>query len=135
MIKRFINEYLIPEIDSEIVDGEYRKIIYQAINEAEKNYEEYKDMFIRRLLSIAFGFPGIILNSSKSDNNIIYNSNILVGNKKYWFGDFRLNNKTKLDDISQLLEEPIYLLREMDARFETEDNPNIDKAVYVTKPY
>lgn len=141
MIAEFINKYLIPNINYNISDKELLKKLYDSIDKAKEkflyanqNKSNLVDSQIERIFSVAFGYPGIMLDGSKSDKNTIYNANLLVGGKKYWYGDFRLFNKWKLDEIATILNEKVYLLREMDARFETELNPNLDEAVYVGVP-
>jgi hypothetical protein len=87
----------------------------------------------RLLLSLIFGMCGQILNGSKSDSNIVYNANIIIGKKKHWFGDFRKQWEHKLFEVSKLIGEDVYLLREMDARFDNENNPKIENAVFSFK--
>ena len=82
------------------------------------------------LLSLIFGMPGQILDGSKKDRETVYNANIVVGATKYWWGDFRKHSSWKLRDLASLLGEEVYLLREMDARFETEGAPKLEKAVF-----
>lgn len=92
---------------------------------------------LNKVTTKLFGFPGTMLDGSKSNRDIVYNANVCT--KKYgkiWFGDLNLKNKITLNalkELSQLLNEPIYILREMDARFQTENNPNFDEPVYVVK--
>ena len=82
-----------------------------------------------RIVDTALGFPGVLLAESKRDRSIIYNANVIVGTKKVWFGDFRLVESDKLKYLAIELKSNVYLLEEMDARFETESQPRIDKAV------
>ena len=82
------------------------------------------------ILEMVFGMAGRQLDASKSDKNTVYNGNILLDGKKYWFGDFRKYEHQKLRILSKLLDCRVDLLREMDCRFETEDKPNLDKALF-----
>jgi hypothetical protein len=85
---------------------------------------------IEKIVELGFGICGKMLDGSKSDKNTIYNGNIIVGTKKVWFGDFRLHETYKLDLLAKIVNEDVYLLREMDCRFDTEDKPRLDKAIY-----
>lgn len=68
---------------------------------------------------------------SKHPNNIVvFNSNIIIDNKKCWFGDIDVTiSKDKLLELSKELNNTIYILYEMDARFEHEEKPNIENFV------
>lgn len=88
------------------------------------------------------GHPGRLISGSKSDyirNNpthlVIFNSNICTINEKIWFGDIDINlDKEELINLSQELNEDIYILYEMDGRFEFESKPLINNfAVKFTK--
>ena len=85
------------------------------------------------IVELGFGLCGRLVDNSKSQKNVVYNANIVVGNKKVWFGDFYKHETYKLDLLAQILDEDVYLLNEMDCRFETENNPNINKAIYKGK--
>lgn len=82
------------------------------------------------ILELAFGMRGQLLDGSKSDRETVYNANIVIGTQKYWWGDFRKHWRHKLSMVASLLNEKVYLLREMDARFETEGKPKLEKAVF-----
>jgi len=82
------------------------------------------------------GHPGIMLSRSKvapEGQKVVWNANVCtIGHGKVWFGD--LNVTTSIDELSNLafhLNTPVYVLREMDARFENENNPLFDEAVIV----
>jgi hypothetical protein len=85
---------------------------------------------IEDIVQLGFGICGRLLDVSKRNTSIIFNANILVGRKKVWFGDFWKHETYKLDLLAKILGEPVYLLREMDCRFETECDPNLKNAVY-----
>lgn len=83
------------------------------------------------------GMCGRMLSATKSKPDVVYNGNVCT--KKYgkiWFGDLDLKDKNTLEQLnvlSMLLKEDVYILREMDARFDNEENPNFDKAILVLK--
>ena len=89
--------------------------------------------------------PGRLLGSSKSgyrdshpEDLIVFNSNVITKTSgKIWYGDLNINlDRSKLDKISAEIGEPLYILYEMDARFEHENDPIEDlikKAVFKTE--
>ena len=86
------------------------------------------------------GQCGRLISSSKSgylgmfpDNEVVFNANICTESGKIWFGDLDITrDKAKLRVLADALGERVYVLREMDARFNNESSPRLDKAVYVT---
>lgn len=67
----------------------------------------------------------------------VWNANIVVkSNGKIWFGDINLTkDSAALNKVADAAGEPLYILREMDARFENEGKPTDDliaKAVWTT---
>ena len=85
------------------------------------------------------GYNGRLLSMSKSgyrnnhpDNLVIFNANVCVGTNNVWYGDLDVTlDKFKLLELSQELKETIYVLYEMDGRFENEREPQIKN--YVVK--
>lgn len=57
------------------------------------------------------------------DNLIVFNANIIIESReKVWHGDLDVTEDyEKLEKVSEALEETLYILNEMDARFETEN--------------
>lgn len=108
---------------------------------------ELTELVIKQL-----GWSGRMLSGSKSgysqqypDNVPVFNANIIARVKsdsvmfagaeyvKIWYGDVDLTiDEKSLDDLAAESGCEIYLLREMDGRFENEDKPNIDRFVYKT---
>lgn len=82
------------------------------------------------LLELVIGPCGRILSATKSEKEVVYNGNVLIESTKVWFGDFRFTERYKLQDLPRLLQCKVYVLREMDCRFETEDEPRLDRAVF-----
>lgn len=75
---------------------------------------------------------GRMISGSKSgyrdrypDHFVIFNANIVTESRgKVWFGDLDLDlDVFKLMEVAKDLKEPLYILYEMDARFENENAP------------
>lgn len=86
------------------------------------------------------GRSGRMMSGSKSGYSNSYPANVPVFNGnliteklgKIWFGDIDLTlDGDKIQTLSIALGEKIYVLREMDARFENENSPKLDKAVVI----
>jgi hypothetical protein len=81
------------------------------------------------------GIPGRMISNSKSaykekhpQNLVIFNSNICTSDYKIWWGDLDLTESMdELSNLAQILNEDIYILYEMDGRFENESKPLINK--------
>ena len=83
------------------------------------------------LLFLNNGFMiGRMISGSKSgyrerypNNDVVFNANIVIPTRgKVWYGDLDLTLDTeKLQVVATTLKEPLYILREMDGRFENED--------------
>lgn len=91
------------------------------------------------------GMRGAMLSGSKigyershPDGKPIFNANVVSeAHGKIWFGDLDLareRDKTALQHIADCLRAKVYVLREMDARFEYEDKPRISAAVATFEP-
>jgi hypothetical protein len=88
------------------------------------------------------GYPGKMISSSKSfyrknfpDHLVVFNANIFIGKIKIWYGDIDVTlSLDKLKEISSIIGEKIYLLSEMDGRFENEKKPRLENAVITIKP-
>jgi hypothetical protein len=84
------------------------------------------------------GPMGAMVGGSKSiyrydnpKNLVLFNANICTENNgKIWYGDLDITKDyKKLIKLSKLLNMPIFILYEMDARFEKSDNPDLSKFV------
>jgi|AACY02.5.fsa_nt_gi hypothetical protein len=97
---------------------------------------------IQEILTTSLGWPGRMISGSKSGyrntnpkNFAIFNANICTRAGKVWFGDIDLTlQKAKLQEIAQSLNETLYVLYEMDARFENENSPLLEKAAATFLP-
>ena len=80
---------------------------------------------------------GKMLSGSKiapPGQNVVWNANVCVGSRKVWFGDLNVTkSEDKLKALAKLAGEPVYVLREMDARFNNEAKPLLENAVYTTE--
>jgi hypothetical protein len=85
------------------------------------------------------GFPGVMISGSKSGyrdrhpkNLVVFNGNVCVGLEKVWWGDVDITStKDTLISLSKVLNNVIFILNEMDGRFENEDEPLIGN--YIAK--
>lgn len=87
--------------------------------------------------SSIIGFEGKMISFSKSgyrlenpENLVMFNANIIQktekGYEKIWFGDLDITlDYEKLVRISECLDTEIFVLHEMDARFDRESDPNV----------
>ena len=88
------------------------------------------------------GPQGRLISQSKSQYRMSYPEHLLVFNDnlceldgKIWFGDIDVNrDKHKLIDAAKELQESIFILKEMDARFENADKPILKNSVVVFHP-
>jgi hypothetical protein len=82
------------------------------------------------------GKPGKMISASKGqynfdnpDNFVIFNANVCTETGKLWHGDLDLTLELdKLIQAATELDLTLYILYEMDARFENENKPLIEKA-------
>ncbi len=99
------------------------------------DYEQYPSEFlsdgdIYQIFMSNHLMTGRMISGSKSsyydehsDNLIVFNANIIIETRgKVWHGDLDVTvDYENLEKIAETLEEPLYILREHDARFENED--------------
>ncbi len=88
-------------------------------------------------------FQGRLICGSKSlykelhpDHTVVFNANLYTKEDgKVWYGDIDLTlDSGKLQDIANQSGKTIYILREMDGRFENENNPLLGRAVDTVYP-
>ena len=94
-----------------------------------------------RTVTEILGMQGAMVSHSKSsyleqnpDHLTIFNANVCIKegfinkSQKIWYGDLDVTkSKEKLQELAKLLNTSIYVLYEMDARFENESRPLIGK--------
>jgi hypothetical protein len=62
--------------------------------------------------------------SRHPNNRAIFNANVVTAQGKIWWGDLDLaDDSEKLQQVANILDCNIYILREMDYRFDTENRP------------
>ena len=92
---------------------------------------------MENLLNERLGWPGKMIAFSKSgykdanpNNLVVFNSNVCTDEGKIWWGDIDLTlSKEDLIAVAMESGKTVYVLYEMDGRFENEDSPKIEKAV------
>ena len=86
---------------------------------------------LRRLIS----FSKTVYRNTFPTNKVIFNSNIITSEGKSWFGDIDVTRDIKiLTAISNEINEPLYILREMDCwdNIEKEEvEEYCKKAIYI----
>lgn len=86
-----------------------------------------------------FDSPGRMMSASKTGPKghvCVWNANVLSKTRgKFWFGDLDLtSDAAEMRTLASKEGEPIYVLREKDARFATEADPNWGNAVAIVYP-
>lgn len=87
------------------------------------------------------GFNGRMISHSKSsytdkhpENVVVFNGNVCTSKGKIWYGDIDVTlDESNLKKLATTIGENVYVLKEMDARFEHEAKPLLDKAVVVAR--
>jgi hypothetical protein len=91
------------------------------------------------------GWNGAMISGSKSGylqrnpkNMAIFNANVIamgVKPDKIWYGDLDVTlSLAKLKTLAEAIRTEVRVLREMDARFEYEEKPNVGKFVIAIQP-
>jgi len=87
------------------------------------------------------GIPGRLVGSSKNSyaknhekNLVVFNGNLFIQledrYQKIWYGDVDVTREEPtLIELAKQLDTTVFLLREMDGRFEYEEKPKIEKSV------
>lgn len=83
------------------------------------------------------GMRGKMISFSKSgyaqknpDNLVVFNSNICTDEGKIWYGDLDVTlSYDALSDLARETGKTVYVLTEMDGRFENEEKPLLEWAV------
>lgn len=124
--------------------NDYKDELSAMIAEGNKRSEEImnKNVAITKLAREIMGFPGGMICGSKSGygkqypkNVAVFNSNVVTAKGKVWYGDFDLTlSENKLVELAKKSGETIYLIYEMDGRFENEESPRLERALYAVTP-
>jgi hypothetical protein len=96
----------------------------------------------REQKAAVLGHPGRMISGSKSGyrnrfpkNRPGFNANVCVESGKIWHGDLDLTlDGERLQQLANELDEKVYVLHEMDARFENEESPLLDRAIETYEP-
>lgn len=88
------------------------------------------------------GIRGKLISGSKSgyknlypNNLVVFNSNICTEKGKFWYGDIDASKSLKdLIILAKEIGETVYVLYEMDGRFENEESPLLSKYVIKIEP-
>lgn len=107
-----------------------------------KKLKELEDdsKIVKIFLDIGFNFGRMIAESKRTyrdqhpKNLVVFNANICTREDgKIWFGDVDITlDEPALKKIAKKLGKRIYVLWEMDARFDTESSPLFGEFVYAT---
>lgn len=94
---------------------------------------------IRNWLNSKFLSFGRMVSATKRDAKpeTVFNANLVCKTYgKMWFGDLLMNDSDKdyIQELANLVKEPVYVLREHDCRFDTEVNPVFENAVLIIEP-
>lgn len=89
-------------------------------------------------LKEVLGYPGRMMSGSKSwyssrfkFNVPIFNANVFTEQGKVWYGDLDITlDEEKLIEAAKVLQQSLYILYEMDGRFENEGNPKLHKYLF-----
>ena len=82
---------------------------------------------------ISFSKSGYIQRNPK--HIVIFNSNICTEGGKVWQGDIDVTlSRDAISDLAQEIGSKVYVLYEMDGRFENEESPKLDRAVVTFFP-
>ena len=96
-----------------------------------------------KVVETILGHQGRMVSGSKSLYHDYYPNHIVTFNcnlctedfGKVWYGDIDISSDlNELKAITKLLNRSIYILYEMDGRFENEDNPKLEKFVAKISP-
>ncbi len=116
--------------------------LQQLIAEGNKKSKSIMDR--QRVASEAarkvLGYPGRMMSGSKSGyhhlfprNIAVFNSNVCTEKGKIWYGDLDITeDEEKLKNLAKLLGTKLYVLYESDGRFDNEESPKVERAIYST---
>lgn len=92
---------------------------------------------ISKAIEKHIGPVGRMISSSKTapkGHLCVWNGNIIIDGRKVWYGDIDVTKQAKsLAKLAKEIGKDVYVLREMDARFDNEANPDLSRAVHVAK--
>ncbi len=69
------------------------------------------------------------------DELVIFNANVVSEEAKIWFGDLNVTeSEAKLQSLANTLKQKVFVLNEMDAKWDTEATPDISRPARVFTP-
>jgi len=110
------------------------KGITRKLEDMKKTIDEQYELAVLKL-----GMNGHLISWSKSgyrdshpDNIVIFNANICTKSGKIWYGDIDVTkSKQTLQELASELDQDVFILYEMDGRFDNEERPRLEN--YVVK--
>jgi hypothetical protein len=117
--------------------------IEEPLAEVDELYEHDRARFADVTAEQILGPTGRMIAASKTGywqrhpNNLpVFNANVCTRERgKLWFGDLDLTlDEPRLLELAKALNEPVYVLYERAARFQTADTPAFDEAVAAIAP-
>lgn len=105
-------------MDSEVVMPEQFPTEFMSDGDMYKLFSNFGFMMGRMIGGSKSGYM-----ASHKGDNVIFNANIVTKSRgKVWFGDLNITeDNLGLREVANGLKESLYILREMDARFENEN--------------
>lgn len=123
---------------------EFKESLAAMVAEGNKKSEKImsKQKDIAELAKKILGYPGRMISGSKSGyhkfypkNIPVFNSNLVTEKGKVWYGDIDITlDEDNIVKLAKKIGRTIYVLYEMDARFQNEDNPKLERAVLTASP-
>lgn len=111
----------------------------ETLREQQEEILAARDVDAWQEAGLIFGYAGAMLSGSKTapaGEVVVWNANVCTKEHgKLWFGDLNLTQGgyEKARALADKLGVTVYVLREMDARFENERSPKFENAVYSTE--
>lgn len=139
--------YILKEIEGKVNEGgheEHFHYTYEIVEEKTGKTVVSQDItsLLDKIVSEKLGYAGRLISGSKSgyrnnfpDNFAIFNANLCIDEGKVWWGDIDITkSKEGLQEIADRSGKKIYVLYEMDGRFEYDENPQLNRAAVVFVP-
>jgi hypothetical protein len=97
---------------------------------------------MEKIIEKKLGMLGTMISGSKSgymeqypDNLVVFNANLCTETGKVWYGDLDITKSSEsLSALAIELNTTLYVLYEMDGRFEFENNPQLSRAIAIFYP-
>ena len=139
--------YILKEIEGKVNVGgheEHFHYSYEIVEEKTGKTVVSSEVtsLLNSMVTEKLGYAGRLISGSKSgyrdrypDNFAIFNANLCIDEGKVWWGDIDVKkSKEGLQEIADKFGKKLYVLYEMDGRFDNEDNPQLNRAAVVFVP-